>query len=128
MFLCSILAKHVHDKKQGWDVKHLYIKHQYLQCHISKAQIITTSAHQQVFHACIFLFGRVISQLQSTTLLVIYNTQKVIKLTPTEKSIIQHSATTEADRLLKIVHTITLFYKQHIVLFKISMFNLQFQT
>lgn len=52
----------------------------------------------------ILIWKYVILQLQSTILLVIYNTQKIIKVTPTGKSIIQHYEITEADMLLKIVN------------------------
>lgn len=77
----------------------------------------------------ILIWTYIILQLQSTILLVIYNTQKNIKLAPTEKSIIQHYAIAEADMLLKIVNTgfnntITLVYKEHIILFQVSIFNL----
>lgn len=53
----------------------------------------------------ILIWTHVILKLQRVILLVIYNMQKFIKLTPTEKSTIQHYEITEADALLEIVNT-----------------------
>lgn len=74
----------------------------------------------------ILIWLYVILQLQSTISLVIYNTQKNIKLAPTENSIIQHYAIAEADMLLKIVNTgfNNTIYKEHIIPFQVSIFNL----